>query len=69
MFCEPDAGDYIYRVDEHETCSYIITIHTSRICSYPQLKPIPAKKSHTIPCHPVLNEEHYNSYMQKLNGR
>lgn len=32
FFCEPDAGDYIHRVDEPETCRYIITIHKKCTC-------------------------------------
>ncbi|GFT00165.1 protein OS-9 [Nephila pilipes] len=67
LYCEEDAGDYIYRVDEPGTCSYIITIHTSRLCSHPQLKPLPSKKAYSIPCYPLLNEEQYSSYLQKLN--
>ncbi|KFM65742.1 Protein OS-9, partial [Stegodyphus mimosarum] len=67
IYCEEDAGDYIYRVDEPGTCSYVITVHTSRLCSHPKLKPLPSNKAHTIPCHPVLNEEQYSSYITKLN--
>ncbi|XP_055945301.1 protein OS-9-like isoform X2 [Argiope bruennichi] len=67
LYCEEDAGDYIYRVDEPGTCNYVITVHTSRLCSHPQLKPLPAKKAYSIPCHPLLNEEQYSSYMKKLN--
>lgn len=66
--CEPDTGDYIYRVDEQETCSYIVTIHTSSVCSHPKLKPKLAKKAHNIPCYPVLDEEQYDNYMKKLKG-
>ncbi|GFS54566.1 protein OS-9 [Trichonephila clavipes] len=67
LYCEEDAGDYIYRVDEPGTCSYIITIHTSRLCSHPQLKPLPSKKAYLIPCYPLLNEEQFAIYLQKLN--
>ncbi|XP_035207021.1 protein OS-9-like isoform X3 [Stegodyphus dumicola] len=67
IYCEEDAGDYIYRVDEPGTCSYVITVHTSRLCSHPKLKPLPSNKAHTIPCHPVLNKEQYSSYIIKLN--
>ncbi|XP_054721750.1 protein OS-9-like isoform X3 [Uloborus diversus] len=66
FYCEEDAGDYIYRVDEPGTCSYIITIHTSRLCSHPELKPLPSNKAYSIPCHPVLNEEQYSQYLRKL---
>ncbi|GBN70371.1 Protein OS-9 [Araneus ventricosus] len=67
LYCEEDAGDYIYRVDEPGTCNYVITVHTSRLCSHPQLKPLPTKKAYSIPCHPLLDEEQYSSYMKKLN--
>lgn len=68
IYCEEDAGDYIYRVDEPATCSYIITVHTSRLCSHPLLKPLPSSKAHPITCHPLLNEEQYSSYLEKLKG-
>lgn len=67
VFCEEDAGDYIYRVDEPGTCNYVITVHTSRLCSHPLLKPLPSNKAHAIPCNPLLNEEQYFEYLQKLN--
>nr|XP_042909766.1 protein OS-9 isoform X3 [Parasteatoda tepidariorum] len=67
IFCEEDSGDYIHRVDEPGTCNYVITVHTSRVCSHPQLKPLPSKKAHTIPCYPLLSEEQYASYLEKLN--
>lgn len=66
IYCEEDAGDYIYRVDEPGTCSYIITVHTSRLCSHPQLKPLPTKKAHMISCNPLLNDMQYSIYLQKL---
>lgn len=67
LFCEKDAGDYIYRVDEPGTCSYVLTVHTSRICSHPMLKPPPSNKAHAISCSPLLNEEQYAKYLIKKN--
>lgn len=67
LFCEKDSGDYIYRVDEPGTCSYVLTVHTSRVCSHPMLKPPPSNKAHSISCSPLLNEEQYAKYLIKKN--
>lgn len=69
IFCEENSVDYIYRVDEPGTCNYIISVHTSRVCSHPMLKPLLSNKAHSIACHPLLNEEEYSNYLQKVKGR
>ncbi|XP_008947504.1 PREDICTED: protein OS-9, partial [Merops nubicus] len=39
FLCEEGAGDYIARVDEPQSCSYVLTVHTTRICHHPFLRP------------------------------
>ncbi|XP_064471706.1 protein OS-9-like isoform X1 [Ornithodoros turicata] len=63
-YCEEDSADYIYAVEEPETCSYIFTIHTSRVCSFPPLKPPASPKPHTIHCSPLLSEEQFQKYLE-----
>uniref|UniRef100_A0A1W7RA13 Protein OS-9 n=1 Tax=Hadrurus spadix TaxID=141984 RepID=A0A1W7RA13_9SCOR len=64
--CEEELGDYIYRVDEPGTCSYLITVHTPRICKHPYLKPLPSNKPQVISCSPLLNSEEYQIYIEKV---
>ncbi|XP_067131346.1 protein OS-9-like [Centruroides vittatus] len=66
FFCEEDSGDYIHRVDEPGTCSYLITVHTSRICNHPYLKPLPSNKPQVISCSPLLDSEQYQIYIEKV---
>ncbi|XP_042896237.1 protein OS-9 isoform X2 [Parasteatoda tepidariorum] len=50
IFCEEDSLDYINWITEPETCNYVITVHTSLLCSHPLFKS--SKELHTIVCQP-----------------
>ncbi|KAF2358356.1 Glucosidase II beta subunit-like [Trinorchestia longiramus] len=63
--CETDVGDYIERVDEPESCRYIVTIATTRVCHHPYLRPHPSRTPHQISCSPVLEEAKYKQYQLK----
>ncbi|XP_046357552.2 protein OS-9-like [Haliotis rufescens] len=63
FFCEEGTSDYIARIDEPETCVYIVTIYTSHICNHPYLKPPTPKNPVPITCNPVVSEEQYREYL------
>ena len=63
--CQEGHGDFLAAVDERETCSYIVTIHTSRICLHPQFGPLTVTQTIPISCSPLLNPVEYESY---ING-
>lgn len=63
-YCDEDSTDYILSVEEPETCSYVFTVHTSRVCSFPPLKRLSPSKPHTISCSPLLSEEQYQKYLE-----
>ncbi|XP_075548672.1 uncharacterized protein LOC142582642 isoform X2 [Dermacentor variabilis] len=63
-FCDEDSTDYIESVEEPETCSYVFTVHTSRVCAFPPLKRISPSKPHTISCSPRLTEKQYQKYLE-----
>ncbi|KAH3690301.1 hypothetical protein DPMN_191071 [Dreissena polymorpha] len=50
------TADYIHRLDEPETCSYIMTIHTMLICHHPFMKPPTPSQS-------------YRDYLQQLEAK
>ncbi|XP_056653709.1 protein OS-9 isoform X15 [Monodelphis domestica] len=58
------SGDYIDRVDEPQSCSYVLTIRTPRLCSHPLLRPPPSAAPQAIRCHPTLQPEQYGAYIQ-----
>ncbi|WAR04079.1 OS9-like protein [Mya arenaria] len=64
--CEEGSADYIWRLDEPETCSYILTIHTMKICHHPFLKPPTPTQTVTITCNPLLNIVQYQEYLDHL---
>jgi protein OS-9 len=64
FICQEGHGDYIAGVDERETCSYVMTVHTSRICSHPQFGPPTSMKTVTISCNPLLTVSEYEIYIQ-----
>ncbi|XP_008522500.1 protein OS-9 isoform X3 [Equus przewalskii] len=59
------SGDYIDRVDEPLSCSYVLTIRTSRLCPHPLLRPPPSAAPQAILCHPALQPEEYMAYIQR----
>lgn len=62
------SGDYIDRVDEPLSCSYVLTIRTPRLCPHPLLRPPPSAAPQAILCHPALQPEEYLAYIQKQAG-
>ena len=66
--CEDGAGDHISRIDEPETCGYIITVQTSKICHHPYLKPVQESKPVPITCNPVLSDSEFQEYQDALEG-
>ncbi|XP_058413769.1 protein OS-9 isoform X4 [Diceros bicornis minor] len=59
------SGDYIDRVDEPLSCSYVLTVRTPRICPHPLLRPPPSAAPQAILCHPALQPEEYMAYLQR----
>ena len=66
--CEEGNGDHISRVDEPETCAYVMTVHTTKICHHPFLKPPTPRKTVAITCHPLLNVVQYQEYLDEIEG-
>ncbi|XP_066301006.1 protein OS-9-like isoform X1 [Branchiostoma lanceolatum] len=64
FLCEEGMGDYINRVDEPSSCNYIITIHTTKICHHPYLRPLQSHKPQPIMCNPVLPHEQFVEYLR-----
>uniref|UniRef100_A0A8D2ZKD1 Endoplasmic reticulum lectin n=1 Tax=Scophthalmus maximus TaxID=52904 RepID=A0A8D2ZKD1_SCOMX len=62
--CEEGAGDYIVRVDEPQSCRYVLTIHTSRTCQHPFLQPPSTAKPQGIVCQPALSAQQYMDYVK-----
>ncbi|XP_077386003.1 protein OS-9 isoform X2 [Festucalex cinctus] len=62
--CEDGSGDYIARVDEPQSCRYVVTIHTSRTCQHPLLRPPSTAKPQGIVCQPALNAQQYMDYVK-----
>ncbi|XP_077483646.1 uncharacterized protein LOC144093812 isoform X1 [Amblyomma americanum] len=63
-YCDEESTDYVDSVEEPETCSYVFTVHTSRVCAFPPLKRISPSKPHTISCSPRLTEKQYQRYLE-----
>ncbi|KAM9672235.1 protein OS-9 isoform 4-T4 [Trichechus inunguis] len=59
------SGDYIDRVDEPLSCSYVLTVRTPRLCPHPLLRPPPSAAPQAILCHPALQPEEYMAYVQQ----
>ncbi|NXI38433.1 OS9 protein, partial [Galbula dea] len=64
FLCEEGAGDYIARVDEPQSCSYVLTVHTTRICHHPFLRPPPGATPQPILCQPALSPAQYVQYVR-----
>ncbi|KAF1631344.1 Protein OS-9, partial [Eudyptes filholi] len=64
FLCEEGAGDYIARVDEPQSCSYVLTVHTTRICHHPFLRPPAGAAPQPILCQPALSPAQYVEYVR-----
>ncbi|NXK01437.1 OS9 protein, partial [Corythaixoides concolor] len=64
FLCEEGAGDYIARVDEPQSCSYVLTVHTTRICHHPFLRPPAGAAPQPIRCQPALSPAQYVEYVR-----
>uniref|UniRef100_A0A8C4DPL1 Endoplasmic reticulum lectin n=1 Tax=Dicentrarchus labrax TaxID=13489 RepID=A0A8C4DPL1_DICLA len=62
--CEEGSGDYIARVDEPQSCRYVLTVHTSRTCQHPFLRPPSTAKPQSIVCQPALSAQQYMDYVK-----
>ncbi|XP_044033265.1 protein OS-9 isoform X2 [Siniperca chuatsi] len=62
--CEEGSGDYIARVDEPQSCRYVLTVHTSRTCQHPFLRPPSTAKPQAIVCQPALSAQQYMDYVK-----
>lgn len=61
--CEEGSVDFIARVDEPQSCRYVLTVHTNRVCQHPFLKPPSTAKPQTIVCQPALSPQQYMDYV------
>ncbi|XP_029947015.1 protein OS-9 isoform X2 [Salarias fasciatus] len=64
FICEEGSGDYIARVDEPQSCRYVLTIHTGRTCQHPFLRPPSTAKPQGIVCQPALSAQQYMDYVK-----
>ncbi|XP_051752587.1 protein OS-9 isoform X2 [Ctenopharyngodon idella] len=64
LVCEEGSSDYIARVDEPQSCRYVLTVHTSRTCQHPLLRPPSTAKPQGIVCQPALSAQQYMDYVK-----
>jgi len=65
--CDPTSVmDSIIQVDEPQSCQYVITVMTSKICAIPHLRPPPVHKPVKIECRPLLTSTEYDKYQNYL---
>ncbi|CAL4065749.1 unnamed protein product, partial [Meganyctiphanes norvegica] len=62
--CEDGVGDYIQRVDEPESCRYIVTVATTRVCHHPYLRMQGSNSPNSITCSPALTQEQFDKYLR-----
>ncbi|XP_071947348.1 protein OS-9-like [Antedon mediterranea] len=63
--CSEGEGDAVIRVNEPESCVYIVTVQTTRICHHPYLRPPPSLKARSILCFPALGQMQYTESITK----
>ncbi len=68
FMCAEGQGDSIDRIDEPSSCVYILTIHTTRICHHPFLRPPPSLKPKPVLCFPALEQAQYDQYTHVQKG-
>ena len=66
IYCDEGIADVVLRVDEPLSCSYVIIVHTNKLCQHSLFRPNPAQKPHAITCSPALSEERYKIYVERI---
>nr|KAG5698148.1 hypothetical protein BaRGS_001743 [Batillaria attramentaria] len=66
--CEDGSEDYLARVDEPETCVYVLTVYTSRVCKHPHLKSPTPSQPIPISCSPLLSQDEYLRYQSHMEA-
>lgn len=51
-------------MDEPQSCSYVLTVHTTRICHHPFLRPPAGAAPQPILCQPALSPAQYVEYVR-----
>ncbi|XP_033927407.1 protein OS-9 isoform X2 [Melopsittacus undulatus] len=69
FLCDEGSPDRLSRVDEPNTCTYILTVLTSRLCQHPSLRPPHSPDPQHIRCHPALSPTHYTQYMETQRSK
>ena len=65
--CDPTSVmDAIIQVDEPQSCQYVLTVLTSKICAIPHLRPPAVHKPVKIECRPLLSASEYDKYQNYL---
>lgn len=65
--CDPTSVmDAIIQVDEPQSCAYVLTVLTSKICAIPHLRPPAVHKPVKIECRPLLTLTEYDKYQNHL---
>ncbi len=57
------------QVDEPQSCEYILTIGTSKICTIPKFRPAPVRKQMLIECRPTLSQAEHAKYQDLLKAK
>ncbi|XP_055859543.1 protein OS-9-like isoform X2 [Biomphalaria glabrata] len=63
FLCEENSEDYLYRIDESETCVYTVIVMTSKICRHPYLKAPVKRQPVPITCNPLLTQSQYQEFL------
>ncbi|RMX47348.1 hypothetical protein pdam_00012582 [Pocillopora damicornis] len=69
IFCDEDRADFVVRVDEPSSCSYVITVHTNKLCKHNLFRSSQVQEPQSITCSPALSEERYKIYVERVESR
>lgn len=64
IFCQEGSADLVFRVDEPSSCSYVITVYTSKLCKHGLFRAGSSQEPQPITCSPALSEERYKIYVE-----
>lgn len=67
MMCSVSGEDKMSSIEERETCSYEVQIHTPLLCAIPLFSHVQQGKENVIKCSPLVSQEIYREYV-KMKG-
>ena len=65
IMCVVSGLDRLAGIQEVDTCSYLLHVHSSLLCGVPYFKREQLEDAQVIKCSPLVSKEKYEAYLER----